>query len=199
MIKLRAMTSEPKIVNPLPPQRRIVTGHDAKGRSIHASDQEFKTQVITTPVRTVGMQVLWTIDSVPCKNNGEVEPVDAAFVKVSDLSSEKGVVMRCVDFAPGGKAMMHRTSSIDYAICVSGEIHHVVEEGEPVKMKPGDVVIQRGTMHAWSNRSDTWARMHFILIGADPVALNGVRLEAGGYSKEAVTSGGDVSGEAKDH
>jgi hypothetical protein len=51
------MTSEPKIVNPLPPQRRIVTGHDAKGRSIHASDQEFKTQVITTPVRTVGMQV----------------------------------------------------------------------------------------------------------------------------------------------
>ena len=41
----------------------------------------------------------------------------------------------------------------------------VVEEGEPIKMKPGDVVIQRGTMHAWSNRSDTWARMHFILIG----------------------------------
>lgn len=91
----------------------------------------------------------------------------------------------------------------------------VVEEGEPVKMKPGDVVIQRGTMHAWSNRSDTWARMHFILIGqsdsnpsacyhlrlpgAEPAAVNGARLEAGGYSKEAVTSGGDVSGEAKDH
>jgi hypothetical protein len=50
-------------------------------------------------------KVLWTIDSVPCKNNGEVEPVDAAFVKVSDLSSEKGVVIRCVDFAPGGKAV----------------------------------------------------------------------------------------------
>jgi hypothetical protein len=82
-------------------------------------------------------------------------------------------------------------------------------------MKPGDVVIQRGTMHAWSNRSDTWARMHFILIGqsdsdlsainhlrllgADPVALNGERLGAAGYSKEAVTSGGGVSGETKDH
>ena len=41
----------------------------------------------------------------------------------------------------------------------------MVEEGEVIKMKPGDVVIQRGTMHAWSNLSDSWARMHFILIG----------------------------------
>jgi hypothetical protein len=56
------MTSEAIIVNPLPPQRRIVTGHDANGRSIHALDQEFNTQVITTPVRTVGMQVSRRLD-----------------------------------------------------------------------------------------------------------------------------------------
>jgi hypothetical protein len=105
------------------------------------------------------------------------------------------------------KSSLVNTNEVDRLTSVS-----VVEEGEPVKMKPGDVVIQRGTMHAWSNRSDTWARMHFILIGqfssmmsaisysrlvgADPVALNGERLGAAGYSKDAVTSGGDVT--AKD-
>ena len=47
--------------------------------------------------------MLWTLDEVPCRTNSEVEPVDAAYVKVSDLSNENGVVVRCVNFAPGGK------------------------------------------------------------------------------------------------
>ena len=102
---LSIMSKDHGIVDPLPPQRRVVTGHDANGRSLHASDTSFTPQVIVTPVRTVGMQVLWTVDGIPCRTNSQPDLVDPASVKVTDLSSENGVVVRCVDFAPGGKAV----------------------------------------------------------------------------------------------
>ena len=64
--------------------------------------------------------------------------------------------------------MMHRTKSIDYAIVLSGEIWAVMDVGE-TKMRAGDVLIQRGTNHAWANRSNRPARVAFVLIDAKPV------------------------------
>ena len=64
--------------------------------------------------------------------------------------------------------MMHRTNSIDYAIVLSGEIWAVMDVGE-TKMRAGDVLIQRGTNHAWANRSNRPARVAFVLIDAKPV------------------------------
>jgi quercetin dioxygenase-like cupin family protein len=58
---------------------------------------------------------------------------------------------------------MHRTKTVDYGIVLSGEIYLVVDEGETL-LKPGDVVVQRGTNHAWSNRSDEPCRMAFVLV-----------------------------------
>ncbi len=59
---------------------------------------------------------------------------------------------------------MHRTESIDYAILIEGELTMFLDDSE-VTMKPGDVLIQRGTDHAWENRSETvTARIAFILI-----------------------------------
>ena len=60
---------------------------------------------------------------------------------------------------------MHRTKTIDYAIVLSGEIYAVLDEGE-VLLKAGDVLVQRGTSHAWSNRTDEAARIAFVLIDA---------------------------------
>ena len=62
----------------------------------------------------------------------------------------------------------HKTESLDYAICLEGEIWAVLDEGETL-MRPGDVLIQCGTYHAWSNRSDQIARMLFVLIDAEPL------------------------------
>ncbi|MEK7833904.1 MAG: cupin domain-containing protein, partial [Acidobacteriota bacterium] len=59
--------------------------------------------------------------------------------------------------------LMHRTETIDYGILLSGELWLVLDEGE-TKLSPGDVVIQRGTNHAWSNRTNETARMVFILL-----------------------------------
>jgi mannose-6-phosphate isomerase-like protein (cupin superfamily) len=58
---------------------------------------------------------------------------------------------------------MHTTETVDYAIVLHGEIYAVMDEGE-VLLRAGDILIQRGTAHAWSNRSDDYARIAFVLI-----------------------------------
>ena len=65
-------------------------------------------------------------------------------------------------------AMMHETQTTDYAIVIEGEIWAVMEAGE-TKLEAGDVLVQRGTNHAWSNRSDKIAVVAFVLVGASPI------------------------------
>ena len=60
---------------------------------------------------------------------------------------------------------MHETATIDYALVLEGEIVALMDEGEKV-MRAGDVLIQRGTMHAWANRSGAPVKMAFILVDA---------------------------------
>jgi quercetin dioxygenase-like cupin family protein len=62
---------------------------------------------------------------------------------------------------------MHRTKSVDYAIVISGEIHLLLDD-QDVLMRAGDVCIQRGTNHAWSNRSNKNCVVAFVLIDGDP-------------------------------
>jgi uncharacterized cupin superfamily protein len=63
---------------------------------------------------------------------------------------------------------MHKTSTVDYALVLDGEIWALMDEGE-VLVRAGDSLVQRGTNHAWSNRSDRPCRVAFILVNADPV------------------------------
>jgi uncharacterized cupin superfamily protein len=58
---------------------------------------------------------------------------------------------------------MHTTDTVDYAIILEGEIWALMDEGETL-MRAGDVLIQRGTNHAWANRSAKTARIAFVLI-----------------------------------
>jgi len=62
---------------------------------------------------------------------------------------------------------MHRTRTLDYAIVLSGEIWAVLDEGE-VLLRAGDCLVQRGTNHAWSNRSDVPCTIAFVLVAAAP-------------------------------
>lgn len=68
---------------------------------------------------------------------------------------------------------MHRTVSLDYGIVIEGEIELILDSGETRLMRPGDIAIQRGTMHAWRNTSDTkWARMLYVLQPSKPLVLD---------------------------
>ncbi|MEO7726459.1 MAG: cupin domain-containing protein, partial [Burkholderiales bacterium] len=70
-------------------------------------------------------------------------------------------------YGRGGRhPMMHRTETVDYAVVLEGEITLLLDEGD-VQLKAGDVVIQRGTSHAWSNRSGKEVKMLYVLIDGD--------------------------------
>jgi quercetin dioxygenase-like cupin family protein len=64
--------------------------------------------------------------------------------------------------------MMHKTSTVDYAIVLKGEIHAVMEKGETL-LRAGDVLVQRGTNHSWSVRGSEPALVAFILVSAKPL------------------------------
>jgi mannose-6-phosphate isomerase-like protein (cupin superfamily) len=61
---------------------------------------------------------------------------------------------------------MHRTKTIDYAVVLEGEVTMLLDDSE-VHLKQGDVVIQRGTNHAWSNRSNKPVKMLYVLIDGE--------------------------------
>ena len=65
--------------------------------------------------------------------------------------------------AGGPHPLMHRTQTLDYAIVIDGELTLVLDDSETV-LRAGDIVIQRGTSHAWANRSAAPCRVAFVLI-----------------------------------
>jgi DNA-binding transcriptional LysR family regulator len=74
-----------------------------------------------------------------------------------------GTKIRINEFPPGVVSPLHRTQSVDYAIVLDGEVMLVLDDSETA-LRPGDVVVQRGTAHRWENRTERTARMAFILI-----------------------------------
>ncbi|KAJ1323514.1 cupin domain-containing protein [Microdochium nivale] len=100
-----------------------------------------------------------------------------------------GTVLRYVDMQPGATSPMHKTLSLDYGIVLEGEIELVLDSGETRQMKRGDVCVQRATMHAWRNMSQTeWGRMLYILQPCEPFTVAG---------KEVKEDLGDMKGVAK--
>ena len=75
-----------------------------------------------------------------------------------------------IDFPPGNAAFMHRTETIDYVLVLSGEIDMDMDDST-VKLKAGDIMIQRGTNHSWVNRGAERARVAFVLIDAKPLGI----------------------------
>ena len=169
--------------------RRIVTGVNDAGRSCILSDTRLPTAEVApgAPVRAG----VWTMDSMPASNTGTHDPVPDGVIMRTPPAHRGGTVIRFTYIPPdktraynpddlrrrGSKTTpersakhpgFHATDTVDYAICLEGEIWAVLDEDETL-MRPGDVLIQRGTYHAWSNRSESICRMAFILIDAEPL------------------------------
>ncbi|KAF8168140.1 hypothetical protein B0H34DRAFT_47813 [Crassisporium funariophilum] len=164
----------------LPPVRRIVTTHDAKGLALVQSDSELPSEEMKT-VKGCRSAAIWvTEDSIPTKDNNKDE--DGGKRVIEDptnfaLVHPTGTNLRSTDLAPGAITAMHRTSSLDYNILVSGELILITEDGVEKHLKnPGDTVIQKGTMHAWRNPSPNWTRWVTVLIAADPAVVDGNQL-----------------------
>ena len=172
-------------------QRRIVTGHDSDGNSIIVSDDMAPNIVQPDATPNMAMIDLWETSSTPASNEGNDDAVarkmplsppqggtifrileippekERDFSKVAAVFSQWGeghVLNKRVNRYP----TFHQTKTIDYAIVLEGSVWALLDIGE-TEMHPGDTLIQRGTNHAWANRSDKPARIAFILIDAAPI------------------------------
>lgn len=173
--------------------RRIVTGHNAEGKSVVALDKVMDP-TIAKPEIGVAFYEIWNTAGSPVSVDNGQDPTGRP---LQIEPPEKGSIIRFVDFGPKQTAarppmtkeiaqgafalvgsahastwkpgsphpLMHRTESVDYGIVVFGEIVLVLDDGSRTHLQAGDVVVQRGTDHAWENPSETNpARMAFILL-----------------------------------
>jgi hypothetical protein len=178
----------------LKPVRRIIAGHNEKGESYIQEDRAAPNVTNTGGIEGFPWTELWAVDGAPATNTGAP---DAADRPISLQPPVNGNVFRIVDIPPdtlrfgpnvdkapdtsavaGGDAYaagagsrhpgFHKTRTVDYAIVLEGEVVAMMDVGE-TPMGPGDVLIQRGTNHAWSNRTDKACRIAFVLIDAEEI------------------------------
>ena len=155
--------------------RRVVTGHDDKGRAMVKIDEVAQHWREGRPGGMVCN--IWTTDTAPANNS---QDADGGMREGKFTMIPKGSVFRILHFAPGLERRMHRTDSIDYLIVMEGEIDMELDDGVMVHIKRGDVMVQRGTIHNWINRGTEPCVLAVILIHADPVVAGGKLLNAEG-------------------
>ena len=175
------------------PLRRIVTGHDERGRAIIQEDgpvprvqriggehgplffEIWNTRETPAPIdRASGEPPEPGVQLAPPRNGTRIRVLDIPpdGQRLAQLTHEQilghfaevGAEQASSHAAAGSRhAFMHRTETIDYGIVLEGEIVLIMDVGETL-VRAGDVVIQRGTNHGWANRSDRHCRIAFILI-----------------------------------
>ncbi|PYN83949.1 MAG: hypothetical protein DMD87_29430 [Candidatus Rokuibacteriota bacterium] len=165
--------------------RRVVTGLDGNDKAVVLFDSRLPLAPGPYGITSVN---LWITDSYPAgyykddpatkpigispPDNGtkfrvvEFPPLDAT----TEAKMEPNFVQKLVgDRAPKGRPvthpLMHRTRSVDYAVILTGEIEMMLDDSV-VRLKPGDVVVQQATNHAWINRGTQPCRILFVLMDA---------------------------------
>jgi len=149
--------------------RRVVTGHDAHGKSIVLSDGP-PPQYHSMLGPSIGADFfeIWSVaTAVPILTPTEPqEPNERAFT----IMPTSGHLLRIIEIYPlsegGERTVMHRTKTLDYVVVIEGEVVLLLDDSE-VSLRKGNVVVQRGTDHAWENRSDRRAMIAFFHIDAE--------------------------------
>ena len=172
--------------------RRVVTGHDKDGKSIILMDGIAPNAMEMASMPGLGLTDLWETTKAPASNEGKA---DAAARPVRLEPPKGGALFRIVEFPPdshwrnrgadarkafdsiqAGHApdrssadpMMHKTNTVDYIVVLRGEIYAIMDKGETL-LRPGDVLVQRGTNHSWSVRASEPCIIAVVLVSANPV------------------------------
>jgi mannose-6-phosphate isomerase-like protein (cupin superfamily) len=171
--------------------RRVLTGHDAEGRSTFLADGLAPNVKEMASMPGLALTDLWETKGAPASNAGDA---DAAARPVRLEPPKNGTILRIVEFPPdsqwrdsadgreafksigaghakdrhSGDPMMHKTSTVDYIIVLKGEVYAIMETGEKL-LRPGDILVQRGTNHSWSVRGTEPCVVAAILVNAKPL------------------------------
>jgi mannose-6-phosphate isomerase-like protein (cupin superfamily) len=174
-----------------PPIHRVVTGHDTAGKAIVSSEGALPTVVELAAIPGTVFHEVWSTAVTPAPaDNGpdpttgpltlppprqgtrlrfvDIPPDTAEFLahgadRMHDAFTQIGDAAASTVKAHSPHPLMHRTESVDYGIVIEGELTLVLDDSD-VRLRPGSVVIQRGTNHAWANRSQQPCRILFVLI-----------------------------------
>jgi naringenin degradation protein FdeH len=150
-----------------PPIRRIITGHEGDVAKVlidaPASNAKF-------PSPGTVSTLIWCTDGAPAAIPAGTAIEDMGARILGTAPPAKGTRFAVIDFPPGNKPHMHRTETVDYVICLEGEIDMDMDQST-VTMRAGDIMVQRGTNHAWANRGKSRARVAFVLIDAEPLGV----------------------------
>jgi hypothetical protein len=170
------------------PVRRVVTGHDAAGRSVVLFDSAAPN--VKGRAQGNASTLLWVTEEMPADVSAQT---DRAARDIAVPPPRSGTIFRLAEFPPstGGEDLLdhatvlrdfgigddvatghpprhpliHRTRSIDYVVVLEGEIHLLLDTGE-VRLAAGDVVVQQGTNHAWINRGPDRCRLAMVFVDA---------------------------------
>lgn len=190
----------------LPCIHRVVTGHNPQGQAVVSSSGPLPMVVEVAAVPGTVFHEVWSTFEAPAVISNGADPTTGS---LSLPPPPGGTRIRFVDIPPdtenflahGAERMqeafrqigdadastvkhnsphplMHRTESVDYGVVIEGELTLVLDTSE-VLLRQGSVVVQRGTNHAWANRSGRMCRMLFVLIFGEYDEEIGKTLEAG--------------------
>jgi quercetin dioxygenase-like cupin family protein len=155
-------------VDDLPPLRRIVTGHDAKGVAKVLLDGMPDNRKFS-PTGNVST-LIWSTAECPADIAVGEDVEDYGSRILGTAPPAHGTRFAVIDFPAHSAGAVHRTDSLDYVIVLWGEIDMQMDRSV-VTMKAGDVMVQRGTNHGWTNRTDRTARLAFVLMDAKPIGI----------------------------
>jgi mannose-6-phosphate isomerase-like protein (cupin superfamily) len=173
------------------PIRRIVTGHDPEGKAVVAMQGEPANIISFPSVPGTYFFEIWKTAATPAPVDNGTDPTlgprrmfpvpSGCTVRIVQIAPEKDVKLPSTveemeqHFRETGSPeaatgrlnaphpLMHRTETVDFGILIDGELTLILDDSE-VKLSPGDIVVQRGTNHAWSNRGDKPCRIAFVLL-----------------------------------
>ncbi|KAJ7453537.1 hypothetical protein B0H11DRAFT_1875753 [Mycena galericulata] len=181
----------------LPNARLVVTGHAPDGTSIFTFDNTRKPFAPFGPTST-HFTNLHADPAVPASNTAPYPELSTVLPRCPP----EGVLFCITDIQPGASTPLHRTLSTDYAAVLSGEIVLRLDStGAEKTLRAGDVVVQRGASHAWTNRTQAPCRILIVKVAAEPIVLaDGTALEARIFgkvfeeTKDKVSEGDDEGG-----
>lgn len=148
--------------------RRVVTGHDGANVAKVLLDTVVPSQ--DTGRSDAQVYAVWNTAATPADIAIGEAVEDRGALPHKTPPPKGGTRFTVIDYPPGNAGNMHRTESVDYVIVMQGEIDMDLDDST-VKLKAGDVMIQRGTNHAWFNRGTETARIAFVLVDAEPLGI----------------------------
>ncbi len=157
----------------MPKIRRVITGHD--GRNTAKVILDGPASNTKTPRDGVSSTLMWSTDAMPADIAIGEGAEDMGARILGTAPPENGSRFIVMEFGPGIVSEMHRTETIDYIVMLSGEIDMDMDQST-VTLKAGDIMVQRGTNHAWVNRSKEPARLAIVLLDAKPLGIGHPRL-----------------------